>query len=847
VAARLAHELSVIRQVGYAEYFLIVWDFIRYARERGIPVGPGRGSAAGSLVSYLLGITRLDPVRYGLIFERFLNPARISPPDIDVDISDTGREEVIRYVTKKYGQENVAQIITFGTLAAKAAVRDVGRVLGYPYEEVDRVAKLIPQELDITLQRALEQVPELKNWYAADDRIHTLLETAKSLEGQVRHASTHAAGVVISRDPLIQTVPLCHTKASRAVDNAPEAATEITLTTQYSMESLERLGLLKMDFLGLRTLSVINDTVQSLARQGTVLDPDQFPLDDEPTFRLLGEGNTLGVFQFESSGMRDLLKRLQPKSLEEICALVALYRPGPMAMIDDYIQRKQGKRSIRYPHPALEPILQETYGTIIYQEQVMEIAVRVGNFSFAQADLLRRAMSKKNPELIEQQRERFLAGARAQKMESAPAEEIFDLMARFGEYGFNKSHSVAYALVAYQTAFLKANYPLEYMAALLSNELGNTDKIALYVGECKRLGLRLRLPDVNASRALFTVADGELCFGLAAIRNVGVGAADSLVRAREQGGPFKSFEDFCARMDYRQVHARVLESLIKAGALDDFAASRSALLEQLPQALAQGLKQQTERELGQGSLFGNAPATAPAALHAGASDPENVRLLHEKEVLGFYLSGHPLAQFQELLAAFRTARTVDLPNREEGKVEIVGGLVVGVRRSLTKRKEPMVRFSLEDLDGVVEVIVWPDLVGKQGAALAKEAMLFVVGRVDRSGDESKLVAADIIPLEQALAHLSAAVHITLPTTGGPEQLEKLKALVQSQPGNARVVLHLVTEHHGEVLETLPERFQVRVSADWLARLRDLVGADRVRIEGSPTGVKNGKNGTSAQA
>jgi DNA polymerase-3 subunit alpha len=490
---------------------------------------------------------------------------------------------------------------------------------------------------------------------------------------------------------------------------------------------------------------------------------------------------------------------------------------------------------MQYPHPALEPILKETYGTIIYQEQVMEIAVRLGNFSLAQADLLRRAMSKKNPDLIEQQRERFLAGARERKVERAQAEEIFDLMARFGEYGFNKSHSLAYALVAYQTAYLKANHPLEYMAALLSNELGNTDKIALYVGECRRLGLAVLPPDVNASRALFTVENGGLRFGLAAIRNVGVGAADSLVRAREAGGPFAALEDFCGRMDYRQVHARVLESLVKAGALDAFGSSRSSLLEQLPAGLAQGQKRQAEREQGQGSLFGEA-APAPAGA-PGAVETENVRLVHEKEVLGFYFSGHPLAQFQDLLTTFRTARTVDLPNRAEGKVEIVGGLVVGVRRSLTKRKEAMVRFSLEDLDGVVEVIVWSDLVGKHSAYLAKDAMLLVVGRVDRSGEESKLVAADIIPLQEAYGRLTAAVHVTLPTTGGLEQLDALKTLLQSQPGNVRTVLHLATEHHGEVVETLPERYHVRMTADWLAALRDLVGAERVRIESSPGVVK----------
>jgi DNA polymerase-3 subunit alpha len=836
VEERLKRELGVIRQVGYAAYFLIVRDFIQYAQAQKIPVGPGRGSAAGSLVSYLLGITRIDPIKYGLIFERFLNPERISPPDIDVDFSDTGREEVIRYVTKKYGQENVAQIITFGTMAAKAAVRDVGRVLGYAYEEVDRVAKLIPQELDITLQKALEQVPELRTWYDSEARIHTLLDTARALEGQVRHASTHAAGVVISREPLIQSVPLCHTKNARAaaVEQSNEAASESTVTTQYAMESLERLGLLKMDFLGLRTLSIMHDAVQAiLTRQQVPVDLERIPLHDEPTFKLLGEGHTLGVFQLESSGMRDLLKRLQPKSLEEICALVALYRPGPMAMIDEFIQRKQGKLPIRHLHPALETVLSETFGTIVYQEQVMEIAVRIGNFTFAQADLLRRAMGKKNPELIEQQRERFLKGAAGLKLERERAEEIFDHMARFGEYGFNKSHSLAYALVAYQTAYLKANYPLEYMAALLSNELGNTDKIAQYVIECRRMGITVRQPDVNHGLAMFTVEDQGLRFGLAAIRNVGVGAAESIAGERAAGGAFASFDDFCNRVDARVLHARVVESLIKAGAFDALSPLRNALLEELPARLASGQKKQEERARGQVSLFGDlllepGSPSRPSA----AAEPENIRLANEKEVLGFYLSGHPLAEYQNLLSTFRTVRTIDLNACDEGKIVIVGGLVVGIRRSLTKRKETMVRFSLEDLEGLSEVIVWPDLLGKHSRYLEKDAMLFVAGRVDRSGDESKLVATDIIPMAEAYLRLAKSVHITLSSTAGVEQLEALKRLLTGQPGNIRVVLHMVTEHHGEVVETLPERMSVRVTDEWLAQVRDLAGETHIRIEGN---------------
>lgn len=832
VRERLAHELEIIQTMGYAAYFIIVWDFIRYAREQNIPVGPGRGSVSGSLVAYLLEITEINPLLYGLIFERFLNPDRISMPDIDVDFSDSGREAVIRYVTQKYGQENVAQIITFGTLAARAAVRDVGRVLNYAYAEVDHLAKLIPQTPGMTLDRALETVPDLKEHYASDGRMRQLLDIARTLEGQVRHASTHAAGVVISRDPLMELVPLCQTKTARSGEGGGASPSSSTLTTQYAMESLERLGLLKMDFLGLRTLTILADALEEICRRTRQhLELKEIPLTDGPTFDLLASGQTAGLFQLESTGMRDLQKRLKPRSLEEICALIALYRPGPMAIIDEYISRKQRRLPIHYAHPDLESILSETYGTIVYQEQVMQIAVRLGGFTYGQADLLRRAMSKKNPEVMEQQRERFVTGAQARGIDRETAETIFDPMARFGEYGFNKSHSLAYALLAYQTAYLKANHPQAFMAALMSNEMGNTDKIALYVSECRRLGLTVKAPHVNTSRDKFAVEGEAIHFGLAAIRNVGVGAAQVINLERESNGEFVSLVDFCSRVDLRTINARVLESLIKAGALDDLGSSRPHLLQQVSQVLAAGQKWQAEKEQGQIAMFDNVGPVLSAETETPVQDNERQRLSDEKDVLGFYLSGHPLAEYQDLLRTFNTVTTQRVNGLNEGQPLVIGGEVVGVRHSLTKRKEPMLRFSLEDTDGLVEVIVWPDLLGRHKTYLVKGAMLFIVGRVDRSGEESKVVATDIVPFAHAYPRLSKSLHLFLPTTTGAEQLAVFKSTFAQYSGRTPVWLHLQTGHHGEVVERLPDRYGVTVDPKLLEQLQQLIDADRIRVEG----------------
>ncbi len=827
---RLRLELDVIKKMGYAAYFLIVWDFISYAKEINVPVGPGRGSVAGSLAAYLLGITEIDPLRYGLIFERFLNPERISMPDIDVDFSDTGREKIIRYVTEKYGQENVAQIITFGTMAARAAVRDVGRVLNLPYELVDKAAKLIPFGLDMTISRALEQAPELKSLADDDSQVSQMLTIAMTLEGQVRHASTHAAGIVISKDPLLTLVPLCHTKQPKSA--ALESTGNIsTLTTQYPMESLERLGLLKMDFLGLRTLTVIDETLKAIQDQtGRKLDLQALSYDDEPTFAMLGEGRASGVFQLESSGMRDLLKRLKPRSLEEICALIALYRPGPMAIIDDYIGRKQGRLAIRYPHPQVESILKETYGTIVYQEQVMQIAVQLGGFTYGQADILRRAMGKKNRELIEQQRDLFVKGAQAKKIETEQAEAVFDLMARFGEYGFNKSHSLAYAVLAYQTAYLKANYAPYFTAAVLTSEMHNTDKIAGYINELKRQGMALGRPDVNESFDSFKVWKQKIQFGLAAIKNVGQGAARLIVQERENAEPYQSLDDFCERLDLRTINQRVIESLIKAGAFDTLNPSRQTLMLQLSASMSRAQKVQEEKALGQMSMFDQTiliPAEEPPA---ALPESEKDRLAGEKEVLGFYLTGHPLAAFQDLLQTFNSQAISQLDQLDEGRPVVIGGIILGLKHGLTKRKEPMLRFNLENFDGVVEVMVWPDTLGSRSHFLHKDEMVFVQGRLDRSGEDKKIVAQDIIPFSEAYGRLSRQLILTLHPTLGEEQLMVLKDVIAKHSGNVPVVLHLISAHHGQVLEKLPPRFSVTVSLQLLHELKTVIGPENIRIK-----------------
>jgi len=787
VRARLEHELGVIGMLGYAGYFLIVGDFVAAAKRLNVRVGPGRGSAGGSLVAYLLGITAMEPLSRGLLFERFLNPERISPPDIDVDFADNGREKVIAYVVQKYGRERVAQIMAFGRMAARAAVRDVGRALDYSYNEVDTLAKMVPAEPDMTLTRALEQSPELRA-AAAEPRAARLLDTARSLEGLARHASTHAAGVVIGQGPLIDEVPL-----------ALATGHDGGVVTQYDMASLERVGLVKMDFLGLRTLSVLDEACRLIsAAGGSVPDLDTLPDGDEATFAMLAKGDSHGVFQLESWGMRDLLKRFKPRNVEDLDQLIALFRPGPMRMIDEYLKRRDGTVPVTYDLPQLKPILEKTSGVIVYQEQVMRIAMDVAGFSAGGADLLRRAMGKKDPELLEKQRVAFVKGAGQRGVGTAAADKLFDLLARFAEYGFNKAHSAAYALLAYQTGWLKARHPAAFLAALLSSEMGNPDRVQAAMAEARRSGVQLLGPDVNHSQTRFSLEAGQLRFGLAAVRHVGEGAMDALVAARG-AKPFASLDDLLERCDNSLLNLKAMEYLVKAGALDSLAlggSGRAGLLAHLPMSADRATRRRAELESGQGSLFPSRPGeempgTSGQALPPSGSVPawdELQRLAFEKEALGFYLSGHPLDRWQAVLKAFRCRPLTGLEGGRDGAALRCGGVVLGVKQQVTKRGESMARITLEDLEGVAELIVWPKVMEASRSLVCKDALLLVKGRLDLSGDEARISVEELLPLEEAVQR-SLGLHVRL---GGsrPKAAEKLLAWAKARPGRTPLWLHV---------------------------------------------------------
>src|SRR5436189_2863947 len=660
IEERFAHELRIIEKMGFAGYFLVVWDFIHYARERGIAVGPGRGSSAGSLVAYCLGITNVDPIRYGLLFERFLNPERISMPDMDIDFADDRRDEVIRYVAKKYGHDRVAHIITFGTLGAKAAIRDVGRVLGMTYADVDRIAKLVPAfPLNITLDDAYQKSPPLAEMVKTQTNVRELWDIARTLEGCTRHASVHASAVVISDDALDEHIPLYKDP------KRPE------LITGYAMGPIEKLGLLKMDFLGLRTLTVLANTVALIREaRGIEIDLDTLPLDDAKTYALLSEAKTFGVFQLESSGMREALRGLRPERLADVIAMVSLYRPGPMELIPDFIERRHGRAKITYEHPAMEKFTRETCGIMVYQEQIMQIASEMAGFTMGEADTLRRAMGKKDRDLMAKQRAKFVAGCAERGIGQAKADRVWELMEKFAGYGFNKSHGAAYALVAYQTAYFKANYPVEFMAALLTSEMGDTDKIVKYIEECRAMGLTVSPPEVNVSDVQFSVAGDTIRFSLAVITNVRDDAMDAILSTRAEAGPFASLEDFCARVDLRLVNRRVLESLIKAGAFDSLGLTRAHLLATADAALESGQRKQRDRAEGQASFFDLLPAGAPAPSAPVAEvvpewEPDQ-RLAFEKEVLGFYVSGHPLARFRGVVESLGLTTTAELATKGHG-------------------------------------------------------------------------------------------------------------------------------------------------------------------------------------
>ncbi|MBX9660574.1 MAG: DNA polymerase III subunit alpha [Nitrospiraceae bacterium] len=783
---RLREELMVICSMGFAGYFLIVWDIIRFARSRNIPVGPGRGSAAGSLVAYALRITDLDPLVYTLLFERFLNPERVSLPDIDMDFCMDRRGEVINYVVDKYGKDHVAQIITFGTLGAKAAIRDVGRVLEIPYAEADKVAKLIPNQLNMTLQQALEMEPKLTELVNTDARIAELMKVAQSLEGLARHASTHAAGVVISEGPLTDHVPLYKGANDEIV-------------TQYTMGDVEKIGLVKFDFLGLKTLTMIHRAeilINETHPDRPPLAVEQLPFDDVKTFELLSSGKTTGIFQLESSGMRDLLTGFRPDRFEDIIAIIALYRPGPMDLIPDFIKRKQGKVPITYETPELEPILKDTYGVIVYQEQVMAIANKVAGFSLGQADILRRAMGKKKPEEMEKLRVKFLEGAKNNKIAEKKAEKLYELIQKFAGYGFNKSHAAAYAVVCYHTGYLKAHYPTEFMAALMTTDMGNQDKIVGYFTECRDLGIKVLGPDINESGKNFTVIDRAIRFGMAAIKNVGEGAVESVLAIRAETGPFKSFFDFCRRVDLHKVNKRMLEGLIKTGAFDSTAAKRAQLMAVMDQAVEDGAAAQRERDLGQTSIFGDehsGPDTsatlATPPLPPIAEWDQALRLKYERELTGFYITAHPLTRYEATLKALSTATTVGLSDVSDGKEVRICGIIASVKSMITKKGDRMAYLNVEDLHGTVEVIAFPDLFKTAGELIAPERLVRITGTIDRGDKGTKLRGVKIEPLADVQTQSIKRVQIRLSNpTETTEQLPKLRDIFTRYPGNTTVSL-----------------------------------------------------------
>jgi DNA polymerase-3 subunit alpha len=820
--ARLSEELKIIKSMGYPGYFLIVYDFIHYAKSHGIPVGPGRGSAAGSLVAYALNITDLDPIEYDLIFERFLNPGRKSSmPDVDVDFCMDGRDEVIRYVSEKYGKENVAQIITFGKMQAKAVVRDVGRVLGIPYTEVDRIAKLIPNKIDITLAHALQQEAALREAVARDTRIASLFEIAESLEGLARHASTHAAGVVIANKPLMHHLPLLRGQKGEVV-------------TQYAMKQVEAIGLVKFDFLGLKTLTVVDQTIHLIQKnRGLRVELSEIPLDDSEVYAQLGAGSNLGIFQLESSGMRDLLTKLKPQSFKDIIALVALYRPGPLdsGMVGEFIKRKHGQESIRYELPALEEILRDTYGVIVYQEQVMRIASALANFSLEDADNLRRAMSKKDALEMERQKEKFLEGTKKNRIASKKAEKIFEQMETFGRYGFNKSHSAAYALLAYQTAYLKTHYPIEFMAALLTSEAQNADKIVKYISECREMGIEILPPDINESFKHFAVMENQIRFGLTAVKNVGDAAIDIILAEREAHGKFQSLYGFCHRVDLRKVNRRVIESLIKCGAFDFSKVHRSQMLTILGELLEQS--QRTQKKKGEPQL--SMLLDHSTALEEDYPDidefPENQLVAFEKETIGFYITRHPLSRYEDEIKRHTELDTSALPKLKNGAEVKICGLVSGLKEIVTKKGDRMAFLTLEDLKGFVEVILFPEVFKAALPSLRGGDPLLVKGILDLAEDHVKIKGTEVHALSGSPSSPKKPLHLRIPISQFvPSQLSDLRDIIVANRGPSKVLLHFMGKNNREVVVALSDQYTVDPSQDFRNHVQDVFKAAVISVE-----------------
>ncbi|QCX34475.1 DNA polymerase III subunit alpha [Caloramator sp. E03] len=842
VIERLEYELSVIEQMGYVDYFLIVWDFIRFAKEKGIMTGPGRGSAAGSIVAYTLGITKIDPIKYNLLFERFLNPERISMPDIDSDFCYERRQEVIDYVVEKYGKDRVAQIITFGTMAARAVIRDVGRALNYSYAEVDAIAKMIPFELNMTIDRAIEINPELKKIYEEDERIKHLIDISKSLEGLPRHSSTHAAGVVISSAPIVEYVPL--------------SKNEDIIVTQFPMSTLEELGLLKMDFLGLRTLTVIRDAVNLIKKdKGINIDLDYIDYEDQQVYEMISQGSTEGIFQLESTGMTNFMKELKPSSLEDIIAGISLYRPGPMDQIPTYIKNKNNPEEITYLDYKLKPILDVTYGCMVYQEQVMQIVRDIAGYSMGRSDLVRRAMAKKKHSVMEQERKNFIyglldennnvivPGAIRNGISEEVANKLFDLMMDFASYAFNKSHAAAYAVVAYQTAYLKRYYPIEFMTALLTSVMGSNEKIAFYIYACKKMGIEVLPPDINESNVNFSVAGNKIRFGLAAIKNVGKGAINSIISAREEKGPFKSFTDFCARVNLSEVNKRTIESLIKAGAFDSFNLKRSQLLNVYERVIDSVINDKKKNIEGQISLFAMDSIKEVAKMDDFPDIKEfdkKYLLAMEKDMLGLYISGHPLEDYSdeiELLTNIRISDIVTIENEEgiisqskieDGQKVILAGIISEVNIKSTKKNDIMAFIKVEDMIAAVEVLVFPKIYQKCSKILLEDNMVIVKGRVSIKEDEQpKIIAEEIEPLKKKMDNDIKRVYIRLNDLLWKKQIEELKPLLIKYKGLNPVYIVL---KDSKQMFMASRSMWVEISDRLLEDLNKAIGKDNVKIK-----------------
>lgn len=827
VEARLRNELEVIERLDFAGYFLIVWDFVKYAKEQGIKVGPGRGSAAGSLVAYALGITTIDPLKYGLLFERFLNSERIALPDIDIDLSHYRRGEVIDYVADKYGRDRVSPIVTFSRLKAKQAVKDVGRVMDIPYARMETITKMIPDDPNMTIDLALDQSNELRDIYDTDREVHDIIDTARALEGMVRHASVHAAGVVIADNAIDTYSPL--SLQQKSGENSS------VITTQYDMYDIEKLGLLKIDMLGLKTQSLLELAVRLIKeRQGIDVDIDNLPMEDPKTFNLIQTARTVGTFQLASPGMRALMRDMQPSRFEDIIALIALFRPGPLQsdMHRVFVDQKHGRKTLTYPHNSIEQILKETYGVIVYQEQAMQIAQVMAGYTGLEADELRKAMAKKKSEIMFRHREKFIEGAKARQIDESTATRVFDLIEKFGGYGFNKSHSTAYALVSYQTAYLKAHFPSEYMAALMTIYMDNQDRLVEYINECRRMGLEVKPPDINMSAGHFTPGGNFVLFGLSAVRNVGSAVVEQIIACRDEEGPFASFTDFCDRVPSSVTNKKTIESLIKAGAFDSIVSDRSRLLDRYDVAVSTAQRRRREREEGQSSLFGEEDGADDGFLEGGAAVeiPKRELLGFEKEMLGVYVSDHPLSDWKELLYTHTETEIAQTSPEMDKSNMTLGGMITRIEKRYNKQGKPWASFTLEDFSGGIEVLVFHHKYEDLADQLRNDAIVLVKGRLDLRDNSRKLLADEVKPLPRSGMRPSRLLLVMDTRRFTDEIAARIKEMLIQHPGEIPVHLRLCEEGEEVTTVRFGDLYSIETDGDLIAKLKALLGEQSVRIE-----------------